>query len=77
MSLVQGSMLYAAELTWSGLKGVEGRYQRAINRMAKSAMGAFRTTAQGILAAESGPTPAKALLGRRRAMFAQMLLSKP
>ena len=32
MSLVQGAMLYTAELTWSGRTGVEGEYQRTITR---------------------------------------------
>ena len=39
MSVVQGTMLNAAELTWSGQKGVEGEYQRAINCIARSALG--------------------------------------
>jgi len=70
-------MLYAAELTWSGQKGIEGEYQRAINRMARSTLGAFRSTPQGILAAESGLTPARALLNHRQARFAQRLLARP
>ena len=32
-SIVQGIMLYAAELTWKGQDGVEDEYQRATNRM--------------------------------------------
>ena len=28
-------MLYAAELTWNGTKGVKGDYQNAINRMCR------------------------------------------
>ena len=52
MPLVQGTMLYATGLTWSGQKGVEGEYQRAVNRMARSTLGAFRSTPQGILAVE-------------------------
>ena len=31
--IFHGTMPYAAELTWSGQKGIEGEYQRAINRM--------------------------------------------
>ena len=58
MSLVQGTMLYGAELTWNGQRGVEGEYQRAINRMARSTLGAFRSTLVGILVGESGHTPA-------------------
>ena len=73
MSLVQGTMLYVAELTWSGQRGVEGEYQRAINRMARSTLGAFRSTPLGVLAAESGHTPARALLDYR---FAQRLLAR-
>jgi ribonuclease HI len=77
MSLVQGTMLYASELTWKGQKGVEGEYQRAINRMARSTLGSFRSTPQGILAAESGLTPARALLNHRQAMFSHRLIARP
>ena len=77
ISLIQGTMLYAAELTWSGQRGVEGEYQRAINRMAKSTLGAFRSTPTGILAGESGHTPARPLLDYRKARFAQRLLARP
>ena len=56
MALVQGTMLYAAELTWNGQTGVEGGYQRAINRMGRSTLGAFKYTPQGIVTAESGLT---------------------
>ena len=41
MSLVQGTMLFAAELTWGGRGGIEGEYQRAINFIARSALGAL------------------------------------
>ena len=77
MALVQGTMLYAAELTWSGRSGAEGEYQRAINRRARSTLGALRSTPQGILAAESGLTLARALLDHRQARFAHRLLAQP
>ena len=77
MSLVQGTMPCAAELTWSGQEGVEGEYQCAINRMAGSTLGAFRSAPQGILATESGLTPARALLDHRKARFAQRLHARP
>ena len=51
--------------------------QRAINRMAKSTLGAFQSAPQGILAAESGLFPARALLDHRQARFAQRLLARP
>ena len=70
-------MLYAARLTWSGQKGIEGEYQRAINRMARSTLGAFRSTPQGIIAAQSGLTPARALLDHRQARFTQRLYAPP
>ena len=57
--------------------GVEGKCQRAINRMARSTLGVFRSTPQGILAAESGLTPARALLDHRQARYAQRLLARP
>lgn len=70
-------MLYAVELTRNGQKGVEGEYQRAINRVARSTLGAFRSTPQGILAAESGLTPARPLLDYRQARFTHRLQAKP
>lgn len=76
LALVQGTMLYESELTWGGQKGVKGEYQRAINRMARSTLGASRPP-QGTLAAESGLTPARALLDHHQARFAQRLLSRP
>ena len=66
-AIVQGNMLYASELTWSRQKKVEGEYQRAINRMCRATLGAFRSTPLGIVAAESGLTPARALLDHRQA----------
>ena len=77
MFLVQGTMLYAAELTWSGQKGVEGEHQRTINCMARSTLGASRPTPQGILAAKSKLAPARALLDHRQAKLAQRLLARP
>ena len=65
---VLAMMLCAAELTWSGRAGVVGEYQRAIDRMARSTLGAFRSTPLGILATESGLAcaPARALLDHRQ-----------
>ena len=74
-SLVQGTMLYGVELTWNAKRGVEGEYQRAINRMARSTLGAFRSTPQGILVGESGRTPARLLLDFRQVGFSHRLLA--
>ena len=76
-SIIQATMLYAAELTWNGGKNVEGGYQKAINRMGRSTLGAFRSTPLGIVAAESGLTPARALLNFRQARFVQRLYARP
>ena len=38
-AIVQGTMLYASELTWNGQDKVEGPYQLAINRMARATLG--------------------------------------
>ena len=46
---------------------------RAINRMGRSTLGVFRPTPLGIVAAESGHTPARALLNCRQARFAYRL----
>ena len=77
MATVQGTMLYASELTWNGRKGVEGEYQRAINRIGRSTLGAFRSTPLGIVAAESGLTPARALPNHRQAGFTRRLYARP
>ena len=76
-AIVQGTMLYASELTWNGEKGVEDEYQLAINRMSRAALGAFPSTPRGIIMAESGFTPAWALLDHWRARFAQHLIARP
>ena len=61
----------------NGQRGVEGEYQRAINRMARFTLGASRSTPQGILAAESGLAPARAPLNHRQSRFTQRLLARP
>ena len=65
MTIIQGTILYAFELTWGGGKEVEGEYQAAINRMGRATLGAFRSTPLGIVASESGHTPARPLLDYR------------
>jgi hypothetical protein len=76
-AIVQGTMLYASELTWNGQDKVEGPYQLAINRMARATLGVHQSTPRGIIMAESGFTPARALLDHRRARFAQRLYARP
>ena len=56
---------------------MEDEYQLAINRMGQAALGAFSSTPRGIVATESGFTPARALLNHRRARFAQRLYARP
>ena len=72
-AMVQGTMLYASELIWNGQGKVEGPYQLAINRMARATLGVHQSTLRGIIMAESGFTPARALLDHRRARFEQRL----
>ena len=38
-AIVQGTMLYASELTWNGRDNVEKEYQLAINRMSRASLG--------------------------------------
>ena len=43
MAKIQGTLLYGAELTWKGEKGVwEGGYQVAIKCMGRAALGAYQ-----------------------------------
>ena len=72
-AIVQGTILYASELTWKGQKSVEGEYQLAISRMGKATLGTFQSTPRGIAAGESGLTPARASLNHRQARFTQRL----
>lgn len=65
MAIIQGTMLYASELTWRGQRGMEGEHQAAINRMRRATLGAFKTTPLGTVAVESALTPARAPLGHR------------
>ena len=39
MVIVQGTMLYATELTWNSGKGMGGKYQAAISRMGRASLG--------------------------------------
>ena len=77
MAIVQGTMFYEAELTWNGKKGVAREYQDAINRMGTATLGAFQSTPRGIVATESGLTPARALLDHRQAGFTPRLFARP
>jgi ribonuclease HI len=77
-AIVQSTMLYASELTWTGQEGPMSReYQLAINRMARSTLGCLPSTPLGALARESGLTPAHPLLDYRQARYAQRLMARP
>ena len=77
MAVIQGTLLYAAELTWSRRKSMEGEHQEAINCMGRATLGAFRSTSTGVVVAESKLTPARALLDHRQARLTQRLLARP
>ena len=59
-----------------GQNGVEDEYQRAINHMGQSTLGAWSSTPRGILAGKSGLTPARALLNHRQARSTQRLYAR-
>lgn len=75
-AIIQGTMLYAAELIWRGKK-MESEYQISINRMGRATMSAFRTTPPGIVMAESKLTPTKPLLDYHQAKFMQRPMARP
>ena len=77
MAIVQGTMLYGAELTWNGRRGATREYQDAISRMGRATLGAFQSTPLGIVTAESGLTPTGALLDHRQAGFTRRLFARP
>lgn len=70
-------MLYVAELTWSGKKDVEKEYQDAIDRVGRATLGNPQSTPLGIVAAESGLTPARVLLNHHQAGFDRRLYARP
>ena len=55
---------------------VEKPHQLAMNWMTRATLGVHQTTPQGIIMAEGGFTPARALLNHRRARFAQRLYAR-
>ena len=76
-AIVSGTMLYAQQLSWDGSKKVERETQVVLNRMGRASLGVRQTTPVGIVAAESGLTPARALLDHTQARFALRLLARP
>ena len=70
-------MIYASELTWSGRTGMEGEYQKATKRMGRATLDVFRSTPLGIVAAESGLAPTRALLDHRQVRPTQRLYARP
>jgi hypothetical protein len=77
VAIIQSTLLYGAELTWTG-EALEARdYQLAINRMARGMIGAFPSTSLGPLIAESGLIPAIPLLDHRQSRYAQWIARQP
>ena len=77
LTLVHSTLLYGAELTWNGTRGMEEEVQRLTNRMGRASLGVCRTTPLGIDAAESALPPARALLDHRQARFALRIMARP
>ena len=61
-ALVHGTLLYGAELSWTGTKREEKDVQILTNQMGRASLGVRRTTPVSIIAAESALPPARALL---------------
>ena len=61
-AIVSGTMLYAQQLSWDGSRKTERETQVVLNRMGRALLGVRLTTPIGIVTAESGLTPARALL---------------
>ena len=76
-AIVSGTMLYAQQLSWNGAKGTEKEVQLVLNRVGRASLGVRQTTPLGMVAAESGLTPARALLNHTQARFALRLLARP
>jgi ribonuclease HI len=77
MAVIQATLLYAAEITWSGTETEAKEYQNILNKMARRTLGALPSTPLGPLMAESHITPAKCLLDSRQGRYALRLLRSP
>lgn len=56
---------------------MEGEYQKPINKVGRATLDAFQAISLGTVVAESGLTPARALLDRRQTRFTQRLYARP
>ena len=77
MSVIQATLLYAAEITWSGTETEAKEYQKTLNKMARRTLGALPSTPLGPLMAESFTTPARCLLDSRQGRYSLRLLRAP
>ena len=76
-AIVSGTMLYAQQLSWDGSRKTERETKIVLNRMGRALLGVRQTTPIGIITAESGLTPARALLDHTQARFTLRLLARP
>ena len=77
MAIIQTTTSYGTERTWDVKKTHAQQCQLAINRVARSTLGALPLTPIGALTNESALTPAEHLLDHRQARFAQRVLAAP
>jgi len=77
LAIIQSTMMYVSELTWTGKGPMENEYQLAINQMARQTLGCLPSTPLGALMRESNLTPAAALLNHRQAQYTHRLLARP
>ena len=76
-ALIHGTLLYGAELSWTGTRKEEKEVQVLTNKMGRASLGVRRTTPVGITTAESALPPARAPLDHRQASFALRLMARP
>ena len=75
-AIVSGTMLYAQQLSWDRSRKIEREAQVVLNRVGRASLGVRQTTPVGIVPAESGLTPARALLDHTQVRFALRLLAR-
>ena len=76
-ALIHGTLLYRAEISWTGTRKEEKEVKVLTNKMGRASLGVRRTTPVGIITAESALPPARALLDHRQASFALRLMARP
>ena len=75
-AIVGSTLMFGAEVTWRGQKGMRDTFQVGINRMSRATLGVLPSTPVSFLQAEGGSVPAEVRLRGRQEAFANRLATR-